>query len=164
MLRRQGHWTNENRTFFSGWKSYCTMKECLKWKECLCGEASPVTCPGPLSWTDVSSQEYQAFTKHRDRLKLCEGVRNASPTPGPKRCEFSVSRTLRNGPGACNSFSCRPQSREWVDVAQLWGWRVWHPRYCSRRIPFSCFLSFLPQGHAPHLVNFPFCLRGLQCI
>lgn len=130
----------------------------------VCGEASPDTCPGPLSRTDVSSQEYQAFTKHRDRLKLYEGVRNVSPTPGPKRCEFSVSRTLKNGPGAYNSLSCRPQSREWVDVAQLWGWRVWHLGYCSRRIPFSCFLSFLPQGHAPHLVNFPFCLRGLQCI
>lgn len=53
---------------------------------------------------------------------------------------------------------------EWVDVAQLWGWWMWHLRYCSHHIPFSCFLSFLPQGHAPPLGNFPFCLRGLQCI
>lgn len=54
--------------------------------------------------------------------------------------------------------------RERIDVAQLWGWRMWHLGYCSCRIPFSCFLSFLPQGHAPHLDNFPFCLRGLQGI
>lgn len=28
--------------------------------------------------------------------------------------------------------------REWIDVAQLWGWRMWHLGYCSRCIPFSC--------------------------
>lgn len=80
MLRHQGHWKEENRTFDSGWEKSLHYEGTPEVKRMfVCGEASPVTCPRPLSRTDVSSQEYQAFAKHKDLLKLYERAKKYLP-------------------------------------------------------------------------------------